>query len=246
MSLKVGRGLINGDARGGEARLARPHRQGVMLNRPQVLVATSDAGVCRWFQNDFATAIYAVVTAQTAREALDLMRSSPSDMAILSTDLDDIGGIEFIRRVRELSSTPIIALRRPNGRLTAAEVLDGGADDCVDEPVVLAELEARCRRLLRPATGRPAPGLLVTNLGPLEVDPRSRKMSMGRKSVPLTPNEFNLLMLLIGAKGGTLTDDEIMRKVWGPGHGGDRRGLRQTFSGLSKKIGDIVLRTIRF
>jgi two-component system KDP operon response regulator KdpE len=217
-----------------------------MLNRPQVLVAAADAGVCRLFQHDFAAAMYAVVTVQTGRAALDLMRSAPSDLAILSTDLGDIGGIELIRRVRELSSAPIIALRRPNGTLTAAEILDCGADDCVDQPAVLAELEARSRRLLRLANAPQLPGTMVTSLGLLEVDPLSHKMSMGRKSVALTPNEFNLLALLIGAKGGILTHEEIMRKVWGPGYSGDRRKLRQTISSLSNKIGDIVLRTIRF
>jgi len=70
--------------------------------------------------------------------------------------------------------------------------------------------------------------------------------AIGRKSVALTPNEFNLLALLIGAKGGILTDEEIMRKVWGPCYVGDRRKLRQTINGLTSKIGVIVLRAIRF
>jgi DNA-binding response OmpR family regulator len=217
-----------------------------MLNRPQVLVAASDAGICRVFRHDFAHAMYAVVTALTGREALDLMRSAPSDLAILSTNLDDIAGIEFIMRIRELSSAPIIALRRSDAALTLSEILDGGADDCVDEPVVLPDLEARSRRLLRMSTARQAPGVLVSSLGPLEVDPLSHKMSMGRKSVALTPYEFNLLALLMGAKGGILTHEEIIQKVWGPGCVGDRRKLRQTISSLTNKIGDIVLRAIRF
>lgn len=190
--------------------------------------------------------MYAVVTAQTGREALDLMRTTPSDLAIVSTNLGDIQGVDFIRRVRELSNAPIIALRRPDRALTPAEILDNGADDCVDEPGTLPELEARSRRLLRLANGRHGPETLVTSLGPLEVDPFSHKMSMGRKSVALTPAEFNLLALLIGAKGGILTYEEIMGKLWEPGYRGDRRKLRQTVSSLSNKIGDVVLRSIRF
>jgi DNA-binding response OmpR family regulator len=78
------------------------------------------------------------------------------------------------------------------------------------------------------------------------VDPLGHKVSVGRKSVALTPNEFNLLTLLIGARGGVLTHEEIMRKVWEPGSFGDRRKLRETVKSLTNKIGDVVLRAIRF
>lgn len=217
-----------------------------MLNYPRLMVAHSDAGVCRLLRRHFRSASYAVLTVQTGREALDLMRTAPSDLAILSTDLADIRGIEFIQLARGMTSAPIIASRRANGTLMPAKILDCGADDCVDEPFFLLELEARSRRLLRLMDAGQTPGVLIRMLGPLEMNPMGRKVRVDRKSVVLTENEFELLAVLIGTNGGILTDEEIIRKAWGPGYCGDRPRLRQTTTSLRNKIGDLILRAIQF
>jgi DNA-binding response OmpR family regulator len=58
-----------------------------MLNHPRILVADADPGICRLLRRHFGTAPYTVVTAETGREALDLIRRTPPDLAILSTEL---------------------------------------------------------------------------------------------------------------------------------------------------------------
>jgi DNA-binding response OmpR family regulator len=63
-----------------------------MPDRPRLLVADPDAAICRLLRRHFDSAIYAVITAQTGYEAFELMRCAPPHLAILSTDLDDIGG----------------------------------------------------------------------------------------------------------------------------------------------------------
>jgi two-component system KDP operon response regulator KdpE len=207
-----------------------------MLNHPRLLVADADPGICRLLRRHFGTAAYAVVTAETGREALDLLRRTPPDLAILSTELGDVDGAELIRRVRSLCSVPIIALMRPGGTLTPSQILDSGADDCIDEPFLLKELAARVRRLLQRVGAWQGPSVLATGLGPIEVDPLERKVRIGGKLVALTRKEFDLLALLVGAKGGTLSHDEIVHKVWGRGYSGARQNLRRTISGLRHKI----------
>jgi two-component system, OmpR family, KDP operon response regulator KdpE len=207
-----------------------------MLNHPRILVADADPGICRLLRRHFGAASYTVVTAETGREALDLIRRTPPDLAILSTELDDFGGTEMIRRVRGLCSAPIIALMRPGGSLTPTQVLDSGADDCIDEPFLLKELAARVRRLLQRVGAWQGPSVVATGLGPIEVDPLERRVRIGGKLVALTRKEFDLLSLLVGAKGGTLSHDEIVQRVWGRGYSGARQNLRRTISSLRHKI----------
>jgi DNA-binding response OmpR family regulator len=207
-----------------------------MLNHPRILVADADPGICRLLRRHFGTVAYSVVTAETGREALDAIRRIPPDLAILSTELDDISGPDLIRRVRSACPAPIIALMRPGGPLSPTEVLDSGADDCIDEPFLLKELAARVRRLLQRVGAWQGPSVLATGLGPIEVDPLERKVRIGGKLVALTRKEFDLLALLVGAKGGTLSHDEIVQKVWGRGYSGARQNLRRTISSLRHKI----------
>jgi two-component system, OmpR family, KDP operon response regulator KdpE len=207
-----------------------------MLNRPRILVANTDRGICRLLRRHFSSAAYTVVTVESAGEALDQLTRMPPELAILSTDLGDLGGIELIKRACSLSHVPIIALTRLGGPIMPSEVLDAGADDCIEEPFLLNELVARARRLLQRVGAWQAPSVLITGLGPIEVDPLQRKVRIGGKPVAMTRKEFDLLALLVGAKGDTLSHDEIVQKVWGRGYSGARQNLRRAISGLRRKI----------
>src|SRR5580692_9510398 len=70
-----------------------------MVNHPRVLVVDADPGICRLLRRHFGAANYTVTTAETGHEALDLIRRTPPDLAILSTELDDMAGTEVIRCV---------------------------------------------------------------------------------------------------------------------------------------------------
>jgi two-component system, OmpR family, KDP operon response regulator KdpE len=207
-----------------------------MLSRPRILVANADPGICRLLRRHFGTMAYAVVTVETGREALDLIRRTPPDLAVLSTELDDIGGAEMIRRVRNSCSAPIMELTRPRGALTPTQILDCGADDCLDEPFLLRELAARVRRLLQRAGAWQGPSVLATGLGSIELDPLERKVRIGGAQVLLTRKEFDLLALLVSAEGGTLSHDEIVQRLWRRDHSGARQNLRRTISSLRHKI----------
>jgi two-component system, OmpR family, KDP operon response regulator KdpE len=207
-----------------------------MLNRPRILIADADPGICRLLRRHFGTIAYNVITAETGREALDHLRRVPPDLAILSTDLCDIEGIELIERARSLISAPIIGLTPLGGSIMPSQVLDSGADDCIEEPFLLKELAARARRLLQRVGASQAQSVLATGLGLVEVDPLERKVRIGGNSVAMTRKEFDLLALLVGAKGGTLSHDEIVQKVWGRDYSGARQNLRRTISSLRHKI----------
>jgi two-component system nitrogen regulation response regulator GlnG len=94
-----------------------------------------------------------------------------------------------------MSSVPIIASRRANGKLAPAEILACGADDCVDVPFMLQELAARSRRLLKRTDARPVSGMPVTSPGPVEVDLLGQDTSAGGRLVMLTQQESDLLAL---------------------------------------------------
>jgi DNA-binding response OmpR family regulator len=74
--------------------------------------------------------------------------------------------------------------------------------------------------------------MLVTGLDPIEVDRLERNVRVCGKLVELTRKDFDLLVLLVGAKGGTLTHGEIVQQVWGRDYIGARQNLRRTISNL--------------
>jgi two-component system KDP operon response regulator KdpE len=220
----------------GADQAARPVRRSAVLNRLRILVADADPGIRRLLRRHFSAEGCVVLTVESGCGILNLARRSQLDLAILSTDLPDIDGASLIERVHGISRAPIIALMPPNGTLTPSRVLDCGADDWIDEPFSLKELMVRSRRLLQRAGGWRQSDLLIAGPGSIEVDLLERRVRVRGKLVALTRREFELLALLVAAKGATLTHDEIVQQVWGRNYSGARQNLRRTVSSLRRKI----------
>jgi two-component system KDP operon response regulator KdpE len=213
-----------------------------MANRPHIVVADADPGICRLLRRHLGARDYSVATAETGRKAIDSLRSKPPDLAILSTGLVDFAWIELIRRVRGACRAPIFALMEPHSPLAQSTVLESGADDCIDEPFLLEELIARAERLLQRVDGWQGQRVLAPGLGPIELNRLQRKVRIGGEPVALTRKEFDLLALLVGAGSSTLPHDEIVERIWGRDHFGARQNLRRTVSSLRRKIEPDVAR----
>jgi two-component system OmpR family response regulator len=134
-----------------------------------------------------------------------------------------------------VSSSPIIVLFHPNRMTMPRDLLDGGADDCVEEPFLVQELAARARRLLVRAGVWLHKRIVLTPAGSLEVDPLARTARLGDRRLDLTGLEFKLLVVLLGAGGSPVSHDELLRRMWGE-HRGSTQNLRRVIATLRDTI----------
>jgi two-component system KDP operon response regulator KdpE len=94
----------------------------------------------------------------------------------------------------------------------------------------MARIRAALRRSFSPA-GEP-----VFASGALTIDLAQRKVTMADKDVQLTPNEYELLRVLINNAGKVLTHNHLLRVVWGPEYGNEYHMLHVIISNLRHKI----------
>jgi len=157
---------------------------------------------------------YEVVTAYDGETALRRHAEESPDLVILDRKLPRLTGDEVCRRIRAISSTPILMLTGEKGSDERARLLDLGADDYLEKPFSRKELSARVRALLRRAApaarARPA-----ASIGKLTVDARAHQATVAGESMDLTPTEFRLLYTLAREQGRVLTRDELLQRVWG-------------------------------
>ncbi len=115
-------------------------------------------------------------------------------------------------------------------------LLDAGADDYVTKPFSVPELLARARAALRrlPQSFDSGPQVIV--LEDLEINLLSRRVTLGRKELSLTPKEFDLLSYLVTHPNTPIPHMRLLQAVWGPDYGNEVEYLRVFVNRLRKKI----------
>lgn len=139
------------------------------------------------------------------------------DLIVLDLGLPDGDGIDFIHDVRKWSAVPIIVLSARVAEGEKIRALDAGADDYLTKPFGTGELLARVRATLR-RQRQPAGIDGAIRFGDVAVDLQDRSVTRAGEHVHLTPTEYRLLSVLVGNAGRVMTNPQLLRAVWGPGH----------------------------
>ncbi len=178
---------------------------------------------------------YRVVLAESAARAIVETRSHQPDAAIVDLGLPDRDGQALIRDIRKFSTVPIIVLSARTMESEKVLALDGGADDYVTKPFQSSELLARIRAALRRSV-RSADTSSMLQIGSLVINLETRVANGSEGAVHFTPIEFRILACLARNLGLVVTQDQIIREVWGPDRVTDTRGLRSYVKTLRQKI----------
>jgi DNA-binding response OmpR family regulator len=206
----------------------------------KILLVEDDDGIATPLAAALRGDQYEVVRVATGHEALEAARRDVAAI-VLDLGLPDIDGVEVCRRLRErLPRVPVLILTARTSEADIVVGLDAGGDDYVTKPFRLAELLARLRALLRRANageGEAEQGRVV-QAQDVRVDLAARRAWRGQEELELTPKEFDLLALLVGAAGTVVTRDRIMADVWDMNWFGSTKTLDMHVSWLRRKLGD--------
>ncbi len=168
-----------------------------------------------YLQNDQ----YTVYKFYTGEEALECIKHTKIDLAILDVLLPDIDGFEILKQIRESYTFPVIMLTAKTEDIDKITGLTLGADDYIPKPFNPMELVARVKAQLRryiqynegPAKDE---GDEVIDLGGLFLNRTSHECTYNEKPLTLTPIEFDILWLLCENRGKVISSQELFEKVW--------------------------------
>ena len=143
-----------------------------------------------------------------------LFRTSPPDLVVLDRKLPGLSGEELCRRIKGLSTVPVLVA---TSMVQEEAVLEGfalGADDYVRKPYSVREVTARIQARLRSAAPRGGPRVLKDPVSGLTLDPESRSTRLGTATLGLTPHEFDLLALFLGRPDRVFSRQDLLDQVW--------------------------------
>ncbi|WP_036138829.1 response regulator [Luteibacter sp. 9135] len=206
---------------------------------PRVLVIDDEAQIRRFLDIGLRAEGYQVLLAATGQEGLGLAATQSPDVVVLDIGLPDLEGHDVLREIRQWSQVPVLMLSVRDTEAEKVRALDGGANDYVTKPFGIQELMARLRVLLRQAAkGGEAEAAVRYDDGRLAVDLARREVLLDGTVVALTRKEFAVLSLLVRHPGRVVSQQQILRDVWGPTHTQDTHYLRIVMGKLRQKLGD--------
>jgi DNA-binding response OmpR family regulator len=178
----------------------------------------------------------AVDVAFDGREALNRAALATYDVVVLDRDLPGVHGDDVCRSLVADGGQGAVLMLTAAGTLEdRVEGLGIGADDYLPKPFHLVELVARIRALARRSRRGLAPTLTH---GDLVLDSPRRAVTRAGKPLSLSPKEFAVLELLMGAHGTVISTEEILARVWDDAVDPFTNTVRMTVSRLRAKLGD--------
>lgn len=178
----------------------------------------------------------AVDVAYDGVDGLHEAKSLRYDVIVLDRDLPGVHGDKICA---DLSAsgvlTRVLMLTASSTLADRVRGLNLGADDYLAKPFAFDELIARVQALGRRATP-PAPPVLA--LGELEIDQAQRRARRDGRDLELTHKEFGVMEELMKAKGGLVSTEELLDRVWDAHTDPFTSTVRVTVRTLRRKLGD--------
>ncbi|SMC55513.1 VanR-ABDEGLN family response regulator transcription factor [Papillibacter cinnamivorans] len=161
---------------------------------------------------------YTVHKFYTAREALQCVRTTPLDLAILDVMLPEMNGFALCAEIRKEYNFPVIML---TAKVEATDKITGltiGADDYITKPFNPLEMVARVKAQLRRYTRyneNEKTGGSVIDFDGLVINRNTHECTLFDEPLSLTPIEFSILWLLCSNRGQVISSEQLFERVWG-------------------------------
>lgn len=199
----------------------------------KILIIEDDIALSKGMVLALRNEEYEFSQAYTLESAIEQMKEADFDLIILDVNLPDGSGFEFLSKVREKSSTPIIMVTANDMEIDVVTGLEMGADDYITKPFSLMVLRARVNTQLR----KSAPKSNLLKIDDFEFNFHTMEYKKSGQFIELSKTEQKLLRLLIDNKGNTLSRSDLVDKIWTDGaEYVDENALSVTIKRLRDKL----------
>ncbi|MEI6349652.1 MAG: two-component system response regulator CreB [Verrucomicrobiota bacterium] len=195
--------------------------------RPKILLVEDEPSIADNIVYALKTEGFEVIWRPTAEEAFAAFAENEFRLVVLDVGLPDLNGFDVCKRLRGISSVPIIFVTARKDEIDRVVGLEIGADDYVVKPFSPRELSARVKAVLR-RTNDVSPAAIQTPLPSSPADSFSvdaDRMEIRYRGCPLQLSryEYRLLKVLVDHPGRVFSRDQLMERVWDePGSSLDR------------------------
>jgi DNA-binding response OmpR family regulator len=207
----------------------------------RILVIEDDPDIAKLVKLHLEDLGCAVDLEHDGRAGLRLADSGRYDLVVLDLVLPGLDGLEICKTIRSRKDyLPVLMLTARSSEIDRVLGLEIGADDYLTKPFSIMELVARVKAIFRRETAMrqkaadaPQPSIHLRNL---DIDHRTRMVSVQGRTVDLTAMEFDLLSYFARHPGRVFSRAQLLKQVWGYEHEGHQHTVNTHINRLRGKI----------
>ena len=200
----------------------------------RLLIVEDEKQICDMVAKSLYDAGYEVDTCYDGEEALECILSEEYDLIVLDLNLPGMDGMEILKELRQKNEETKVIILSARGQIAdKVEGLDAGANDYMEKPFHLQELEARIRSLTRRKFVQKD---VCLESGGIKFDTIKREAYAKGEKVPLTRKENGILEYLLLNLGRPVSQEELMEHVWDGRVDAFSNSIRVHISALRKKL----------
>ncbi|MCE3232217.1 MAG: ompR [Rickettsiaceae bacterium] len=185
-----------------------------------------------------------VSTAKDAYDARNQTQEFIFDLIIADVMMPGENGVEFTKKLRKSSNTPVLMLTAMGDVEDRISGLESGADDYLAKPFEPRELLLRIQRILQRTKNEVAAKII--KFGNISYNPAKNSLEQDGENIYITSNEAQLLTILCSNLQTTVSREELARFCGGI----NERSIDVQITRLRNKIEQdpkkpVYLKTIR-
>ena len=200
----------------------------------RLLIVEDEKELCNTVAKSLYSAGYEVDTCYDGEEALDYVLTEEYDLIVLDLNLPGMDGMDILRELRmKNEETKVLILSARSQIADKVEGLDAGANDYMEKPFHLQELEARIRSLTRRKFIQKD---VCLRYGDIRFDTKKREACANGEPVSLTRKENGILEYMLLNQGRPVSQEELIEHVWDASVDSFSGSIRVHVSSLRRKL----------
>ena len=207
----------------------------------EVLVVEDDEQICSTVKKFLENTGFLVDTCFDGNQALLQLYDKNYHLVILDLMLPGMNGQDLLKELRRVSDVPVLIMTALDDDDSQLRAFNNLADDYVTKPFTFQILIKRVEALLR-RSGYLKKEIIV---GPLILCPESYRVYYDDQTVSLTPKEFEILLLLAQNKGKIVSQETMLRKIWGYDFYGNEGVVHVHIRNLRSKLPPDIITTVK-
>ena len=201
----------------------------------KVLIVEDDRGIADAIQNQAEMWGLNAMCVQNFRNVMEEFATFDPHLVLLDITLPFFNGYHWCSQIRQVSKVPIIFISSASDNMNIIMAMNMGADDFIAKPFDGSVLMAKVNALLRRAYDFTGAVTILQHKGAI-LNTADNTLNFEGKDIPLSKNEYRILLTLMENKGNVVSRERLMEKLWQTDSFVDENTLTVNVGRLRKKL----------